>query len=83
MMIQDLKALDNIEADKARLTSIKPLFATVIDYKEEEGKKFAKLIFDGDTVATEVYFLCITPVSTGCRAVLYYAGTQIIILGGV
>lgn len=82
-MIQDLKAFDGLEADKQRKQTKKPAFATVVDYKEEAGKRMAKVIFDGDSVALESYLLCTQPVTVGSRAVIYYASGQMIILGGV
>lgn len=82
-MIQGLKAFDGIEEDKKKIAREKPYFATVTDYKEEAGHRLAKVIFDGDSVATETYLQCINAVATGQRVALYYAGGYILILGGV
>lgn len=79
-MIQNLQVLDDIEADKKKVSSgNKSYFGTVV----EVNGKLAKVKIDNEEVATDTFYQCINPVNVGARVVLYYAGSQIMVLGGV
>lgn len=79
-MIQNLQVLDDIEADKKKVSSSnKSYFGTVTEVND----KLAKVKIDNEEVATDTFYQCINTVSVGARVALYYAGSQIIVLGGV
>lgn len=75
-----MKVLDDIEADKKKkANSNNAYFGTVI---EVQGKR-AKVKIDNEEVPTDVFYQCINAVNIGERVALYYAGSQILVLGGV
>lgn len=78
--MQNLQVLDKIEADKKKLQNANTsYFGTVV----EVVGKTAKVKIDNEETATDTFYQCLNQVNVGERVVLYYAGVQIIVLGGL
>ena len=76
----DLQVLNDMSSDSKKASSGgKPYFATV---SEVVGNK-CKLMIDGDTEVVNTLYCTLQSVNAGQRVCLYYAGSQIVVLGGV